>query len=45
MDQMLQAKAGRKFKYTGHGTVETLVVKYSPASTVAKGAGTWTFHG
>lgn len=44
-EQLLQARAGRKFRYTGNGTVETLIVKYSPASTVAKGTGTWTFNG
>lgn len=39
------ARAGRKFRYTGHGTIETLTVKYSSASKVAEGSGTWAFQG
>ena len=40
---LLQAKAGRKFKYTGKGTVETLTVTYCASSKIAKGSGTWAF--
>ena len=45
LNNVLQAKAGRKFRYNGHGTVETLIVKYLPSSKVVKGTGTWAFHG
>ena len=39
----VQAKAGRKFRYTGKGTIEKLIVVYDRTSKTASGTGSWVF--
>jgi len=40
---LLQSKAGRRFRFSGQGTIDKLTVTYDRTSKTANGNGTWVF--